>query len=191
MTDSTALANRANGQGDLIETWLPVSGYEGQYEVSDFGRVRVLVYRGRWGAFDRPMARLMQPTVTRYGYAVVDLKRNPQDRRQSRVHRLVLEAFVGPCPDGHEASHVNGDRIDNRRTNLRWESHTVNVGRRVDHGTLAAGERHGCAKLTAAQVREIRASAASGLTRRAIGQHYGVSRSAVDHIVNGTSWRLA
>lgn len=36
------------------------------------------------------------------------------------VHVLVLEAFVGPRPDGHEPDHINFDRHDNRVENLRW-----------------------------------------------------------------------
>ena len=34
--------------------------------------------------------------------------------RDKLVHRLVLEAFVGPCPEGMETRHLNGKRSDNR-----------------------------------------------------------------------------
>lgn len=42
------------------------------------------------------------------------------------VHRLVLEAFVGPCPDGMECDHKNRDGLDNRADNLAWVAHSEN-----------------------------------------------------------------
>jgi hypothetical protein len=52
-------------------------------------------------------------------------------RRQ--VHRLVLEAFVGPCPDGMECCHEDGDSTNNRVDNLRWDTHEANVRERLEH----------------------------------------------------------
>ena len=43
------------------------------------------------------------------------------------VHRLVLEAFEGKCPDGMEACHNNGNKIDNRLENLRWDTRSNNI----------------------------------------------------------------
>lgn len=42
------------------------------------------------------------------------------------VHRLVLETFVGPCPEGYEADHRNRDRSDNRLSNLRYVTRAEN-----------------------------------------------------------------
>jgi hypothetical protein len=42
------------------------------------------------------------------------------------VHRLVLETFVGPCPEGYECDHWNRDRSDNRLVNLHWVSKSEN-----------------------------------------------------------------
>lgn len=58
----------------------------------------------------------------RYGYLRVKINGRPY-----RVHRLVLEAFVGPCPEGFECDHSNRDRHNNALTNLRWLSHTQNL----------------------------------------------------------------
>lgn len=57
--------------------------------------------------------------------------------KHPRVHRLVLETFVGPCPEGHDADHINGDREDNRLANLRWLDAVENRGR---HSRKAACE---------------------------------------------------
>ena len=48
------------------------------------------------------------------------------------AHRMVLSAFVGPCPDGLEACHRNGIRDDNRIENLRWDTHAKNLADRAE-----------------------------------------------------------
>jgi hypothetical protein len=52
------------------------------------------------------------------------------------VARLVLGGFVGPCPPGQEACHENGDRSDNRLTNLRWDTPSNNNLDKHRHGTM-------------------------------------------------------
>ena len=54
---------------------------------------------------------------------------------QRYVHHLVLEAFVGPRPEGTECCHGNGIRSDNRLCNLRWDTHKENYADAVRHGT--------------------------------------------------------
>ena len=54
-------------------------------------------------------------------------------RHHLYVHRLVLEAFVGACPDGKEARHLNGDCQDNRLKNLKWGSKKKNAKDKVKH----------------------------------------------------------
>lgn len=123
------------------EEWRPVPGYEGRYEVSDQGHVRNLRFRTRWGEHVRRSPRLVMPT-DHVGYRRVGL-RDGNCLRSFLVHRLVLAAFVSPCPSGHQGSHLNGDAADNRLENLEWERAETNCGRRVDHGTLAVGPRNG------------------------------------------------
>ena len=49
------------------------------------------------------------------------------------VHRLVLETFVGPCPEGFECDHINRIRDDNSLENLRWVSKTTNQRNRISN----------------------------------------------------------
>lgn len=53
----------------------------------------------------------------------------------SYVHRLVLEAFVGPCPFGMEGCHNDGDPTNNNLVNLRWDTHKNNEKDKIKHGT--------------------------------------------------------
>jgi hypothetical protein len=61
-----------------------------------------------------------------------------------KVHRLVLETFVGPCPDGMECCHNNGDPADNRLENLRWDTLSSNAYDRVEHGVHNMARRDRC-----------------------------------------------
>jgi hypothetical protein len=107
------------------ERWLPVSGFPA-YEVSDLGRVRSV----RAG-------RLLKPArINSLGHLQVKLYRNGKQHGRL-VHRLVLEAFVGPCPPGMEARHVaTNDTSNNRLTNLAWGTYSENEADKKIHGTL-------------------------------------------------------
>lgn len=102
------------------------------------------------------------------------------------VHRLVLEAFVGPCSDGMECCHNDGNASNNCVTNLRWDTHAENARDRIRHGTSDRGERNPMAKLTTEQVVAIRA--ATGLTNAEIGKRFGITVSAVGGIRAGRIW---
>ena len=92
----------------MKEIWKAAPGYEGQYEVSDQGRVRTF-RRGADG-------RLLKPGRMPGGHLSVAFGHG----NSQCVHKLVLLAFVGPAPDKHECCHNNGDPADNRLENLRW-----------------------------------------------------------------------
>lgn len=125
------------------ERWLPVAGFEGVYEVSDLGRVRSL---------DRLESMSSGRTRQRYGklvrgtqddYRIVHL-RSRGCARNVRVHRLVLETFVGPCPDKHEGCHNDGNRTNNALSNLRWDTRSANMRDAVKHGTHPYASRSHC-----------------------------------------------
>ena len=94
-------------------------GYEGLYEVSDYGAVRSLNYQGKKRI--KYLMNVKRPT----GYECIDLSREGK-RKTFRIHRLVWEAFVGKIPDGMEIDHVNAIRDDNRLDNLRVVTHKGN-----------------------------------------------------------------
>lgn len=109
------------------EAWRPVPGVE-PYEVSNMGRVR----NGETG-------RVLKPWKTHSNsreYWRVELK-----RKKHRVHTLVLAAFIGPRPSGHECAHHNGDSLDNRLCNLRWATPQENRADGERHGTMKAYTR--------------------------------------------------
>ena len=86
-------------------------------------------------------------TVGPVGYEVVSFSTNNKTKTYYK-HRLLLHAFVGECPVGCEALHINGNRLDNRLDNLRWGTRKENVSDAIKHGTATIGSRNGAAKLT-------------------------------------------
>lgn len=125
--------------------WLPVVGWAGLYEVSATGDVRSLarVVEGRPGRFMAKPDRVLKLSRSRDGYLSAHLCRNGV-KTSYKVHRLVLAAFVGPCPEGMEACHANGVRDDNRVENLRWDTRSANTLDKVGHGTHPYATRTHC-----------------------------------------------
>lgn len=169
----------------VAEHWRPVPGFGG-YEVSDLGRVRSWLVPGCvWASRKEP--RVLKLGSGRGGYSRVGLCRRGK-RHPRSVHQLVMEAFVGPCPDGQEVAHRNGVRTDNRLANLRYATRPNNNADRILHGTTPRGERNPRNHLAEDQVREIRARLVQGARRAQLAEDYGVSYSAIKHIANRTSW---
>ncbi|WP_044476437.1 NUMOD4 motif-containing HNH endonuclease [Rhodococcus aetherivorans] len=123
---------------DPAEAWRPVAGYEGIYEVSNRGSVRSLARNvvRRDGNSYPIRGRMLKQTPTSTGHLCVDLYNGNgrADRKMCRVHRLVAEAFLGPCPVGMEVCHENGNARDNRVENLRYDTRRSNILDKVRHG---------------------------------------------------------
>ena len=121
-----------NSTQNQPEIWKPIPGFEGSYEVSDHGRVRSLDRLGVDGR--RIKGKMRKIGVNTHGYLRVSLSRD-HDKRYYLVHRLVLEAFVGPCPDGMEGCHNDGDPTNANLYNLRWDTRSANMYDKQIHGT--------------------------------------------------------
>jgi hypothetical protein len=107
-----------------------------------------------------------------------------------KASQLVLDAFDKPKPfEGAEACHNDGDKSNNHYSNLRWDTHKGNHADTLIHGTRSRGERHGHAKLTVEQVKEIRTL--SAMTKTEIAARFNVSRGAVRGILTGKNWAHA
>lgn len=128
----------------MVERWAPVEGFEGLYEVSDAGRVRSLDRRVPHGGHTKLMrSRVLKPRPTRNGYLRVSLSSRGKTT-DAYIHRLVACAFLGHPAEGVEVCHGNGNRVDNRLENLRWDTHGENVRDTVRHGNHAMTNRTNC-----------------------------------------------
>jgi hypothetical protein len=110
-------------------------------------------------------------------------------RRTMRICRLVLLAFVGPCPEGMEACHDDGNPANNHPGNLRWDTERNNQRDRRRHGTVYEGERQHLAKLTCENVREIRRRRTNGESAPSLAKAFGVSLCTMCRVINGETWK--
>lgn len=113
--------------------------------MSDHGRVKSLarVTDGRWTTPMHFRERIRKVHVVKQGYLRTSL--SASDRKQNfLVHRLVLAAFVGPCPEGMEALHLDNDPSNNRLDNLKWGTPSENVLAQVAAGTHNVARRTHC-----------------------------------------------
>lgn len=151
-----------------METWLPVVGFEGRYWVSDLGRVRserkVLVIRcsGKY------------PDVF-VGNGIA----------RKAVHRLVARAFLGPRPPGLVVCHADGDRMNAKLQNLRYDTPASNEADKLAHGRRVRGARCTGSKLTEESVLAIRADARPNSV---VAAEYGVTKQAIRKVRSGESW---
>ena len=172
----------------MTETWKPIAWAPG-YEVSDQGRVRSLdreVFKS--AGKHRACVKLRKGKVlkpdTSTGRAVV----NVAGRKRS-IHRLVADAFIGPCPDGHYVCHGPGGRLDNRLENISYGTPSKNHGEdKLRDGTLLRGFCNPQSKLTEAQVADAKRRIAAGESKASIARELGVTKTNVGHIAKGRSW---
>ena len=104
------------------------------YEVSDRGRIRSWAKPGRFGG-RKASPHCIADFRAGDGYRAVGLFDRGRKLREY-VHRLVLLAFVGPCPEGMECRHKNRKRDDNRLDNLEWGTPDDQVEDKIRHGSL-------------------------------------------------------
>jgi hypothetical protein len=169
----------------MTEGWLPVVGFEGIYEVSDHGRVRCIPARG-----GRAAGYILKLSLNRPGgYLKTDMSGGGKRVTNVHVHKLVLTAFVGPCPAGMECRHLDSNPTNNHLSNLQWASHATNEADKVPRGTAPIGVKHGQAKLNDEKVREIRELCARGWSYQKIGCHVGVNKSTIHRVIVGKYWK--
>ena len=162
------------------EIWKPIPGYEG-YEASNQGRIRSIDREVQYGQrIHRLRGRIIKSRINNKGYRQVVLFRHAET-----VHKLVMLAHMGPRPEGMEVCHGKSGRLDNRLSNLRYDTSIENDRDKDRHGTRAWGERSGAARLTADAVRVIKARLESAVV---LATRYGVSANQIQRIWAGGTW---
>ena len=169
------------------EIWKDVPGYGGHYKASSIGRIksleRTVTKRHKSGSMitQKYSERILSAnTVGRDGHLSVHLGVDGK-KYTVLVHRLILLAFVGECPEGMEGCHNNGIPYDNRPENLRWDTHFNNNQDRLLHGTYKTGSDHHMCKFDNDLIKRIRNGDVSL-------KESGVSKTHFYRIKRGDSW---
>lgn len=112
------------------ETWKPVQGYEGIYEISNLGRIKSLAREGN----NRTLKdRIMKQYIGKQGYKQVRLCKNNHTKLW-KVHVLIARAFIeNPC-DLPIINHKDGNKVNNEIYNLEWSTYSHNNKHAYDSG---------------------------------------------------------
>lgn len=173
----------------MIELWKAIKGFDRIYDISNYGRLRTYrkSVKGQQIVCESPQ-KLMRPSKDKNGYLIATLKRDGKNK-YIKLHRAVLEAFVGECPVGMECCHKNDIKDDNRVCNLKWDTHKNN---QVKYGgarkIIGKGEKNPAAIFTDRQVIAMRQLAAKNICIRDIATATGASYQNVYRIIKGYRW---
>jgi len=167
------------------EIWKDILGYKGLYSISNCGKVKSFIKHNGTNE------RILKPYKNNKGYLVVHLSKNDK-RKLFKIHKLVLEAFVGPCPPGMESCHNNGNKENNFIGNLRYDTHKNNNRDKNKHGTMPdqRGSKNGNSLAKDCQVKEIKILLTEGkLNIREISEKCKISIHIVKDIKRNRTWK--
>lgn len=115
----------------MIEEWKDVKGYEGLYQISNFGRVKSFYTN-----------KILKPAIEKSGYNQVSLVKQHK-KKKYYIHRLVGLHFINNPSNLNEINHIDGDKSNNGIKNLEWctrqdnVKHSVNVLHNQLGGTIS------------------------------------------------------
>lgn len=172
------------------EKWLPMPNYEGQYMVSNMGRVKGLprIIGGRKNNPNKTKLQIMSQGINNTGYCATRRTFFFKGKQTNLVHRLVGETFLPNPLNLPEVNHVgeNGNKQDNRVVSLIWSTHADNIRHANDVLDVNGGVKHFRSKFTKQDVLDI---FYSNLTNRELGKKYNVSSGTICSIKTKKSYK--
>jgi len=199
------------------EIWKEIEGYNGDYYVSNLGRVKSFK---KWRGTD---VRILEPFDV-HGYSCVGLHKNEERDKTKGIHILMYEGFIGKIPEGCEVHHkdfTKNDFLENfqvmtvgehRKLHMEGDNHPrgmLNKNHSIEtrklmrenhadvkgenhpmFGSKRPGEKSGNHTLTEQKVINIRIDLKEGLlTQKEIGEMFGVDRTTISKIKSGKTWK--
>lgn len=158
-----------------MEIWKTIEGFSGKYEVSSLGNVR-----------SKKTLRLLKKFNNYLGYVIVGL-RDYENRKTMSVSRLVASAFLSKTEIRKEVNHKDGDKNNNKLSNLEYVTRSENVRHAIKNGLLkhGKGSENRNSKLTESEVQCIRDKYTKGVNQFNTG--YGLDRLAKEYNVGQTT----
>ena len=156
----------------IMEVFKDISGYEGIYQISNYGRLKSFA--------QNQLGKIIIGTTTTYGYSHISLYKNKQEIKYY-VHRLVATTFISNPENKPQINHKNSNKKDNNVENLEWNTSGENLKHSYLMGTHDQKRfKNGNAKLDGFQVRVIRECV--DLDSVELARIFNISRSSIYRI---------
>lgn len=110
----------------MKEIWKDIEGYEGYYQISNYGRVKSLErYKSNYSKLQLVPERILSQGTKENGYKVIILYKDNKGKN-NYIHRLVAQAFLPNPNDLATVNHKDGNKANNHLSNLEWASYAEN-----------------------------------------------------------------
>lgn len=162
----------------MKEYWKQVPGYP-LYECSTFGNIRNIKNK-----------HLLKPAKDKNGYKRVVLCLCGRHKNIT-VHRVVAITFLENTHNLPQINHKDGDKTNNKLSNLEWCSNYQNIHHAIDNGLInVKGAKNPNSKLTDKDVKQIKKMFATGKYNKSqLAREFSVSHTLIRYIVEGKNWR--
>jgi hypothetical protein len=166
----------------MKEVWKAIKGFENIYNISNYGRIKSLIRKGRTNEL------IMKQVAGKYGYMVVCLHDKNKNQKNINVGREVLKAFC-PIKKFLQCNHINANKKDNNITNLEWLTPKQNCqhARKLKIQKIPRGEE--LSKYTKVQVIKIKKMYKTIKSLSYISKETNVGKGTVFNIVHNKTWR--
>jgi hypothetical protein len=150
------------------------------YEISTEGLVRNIKTK-----------KILTFYITPHGYLRKQLRLNKRSLNAS-LHVLVLETFIGFRPKNHQTNHIDGNKLNNKLSNLEWVLPIENVAHSYKLGlSKNFGSNHTRSKLTESQAVEIKRKLKEGMNTYDVIRYFNneITYSVIHNIKLGKTWK--
>lgn len=153
-----------------------IQGYEELYTISNYGEV-FLIKNG--------LKR--KTSITRAGYALITLSKNAV-KKTFLLHRLVAEHFVPNPENKEEVNHIDGNKLNNKASNLEWVSGEENREKAIATGLINSFSNRNNV-FTEEQVHFIRELYSLGYSQSKLSRMFSVANSIIRNIVTNKTYQ--
>lgn len=173
----------------MDEIWVDVKGYEGEFQVSNTGKIKSLARYVNTGGGGRRLIceriRALGPHTQ--GYQTITFKAT---ERPWLIHRIVAQHFI-PNPENKPfVNHKDGNKHNNHVSNLEWATRQENEDHAYGTGLKnSTGSSNTMSKLNEEKVKLIKVLGKLGFSARGMAIDFGVHAATIQRILSGAIWK--